>query len=142
MKKIFSVCVLGLTLLLTGCANAAPMEEDQPTVVADSATPEAPVEVEPTEEPLPQSVREGVYLHVIRSEYPFLVDIPDETLISFANSSCGALDNGATLMDIFDIIIEGTGTEEEKNAQAGMVGSGVAAFCPQHQYLFEDISNA
>ena len=53
--------------------------------------------------------------------------------IELAESMCGALDNGATLVEVFDILLDGPIFTPE---QAGtFAGSSIAVYCPEHESL-------
>lgn len=123
MNKIGTI-LAGIVLLfgMTACGGDEAAAPAQPTVTVTEA-PE--VDVEET------------FIEVVRDEYPELATIPDSDIIGIAQDACAMFDEGASAEDVFVVLIDTGASDEALEAMAFTIGAGTAAFCPEHEHLFD-----
>lgn len=128
MKKYTIAAGVGaLALLLAGCGQ--PSIDEPATYVApaedtyDTDTRGASDEVV------------GIYLSMMREDYPELVPIEDEILIGAGVGACEMFDEGLSLPTVLALSIDALG--ESSYLASAVVGYGAAAFCPEYSYQFE-----
>lgn len=152
MRRLLIV-VATVAVLSTGCSatvntakpvatpSASPSKADTPSATPSKATvtktvtvTQAPVVETPKPKPTPKpsptvspEVRAVLYLQLIRKHYPVLTGVNDKTLLTFAHQACSTLASGTSFTTLIGLAIK-------SNVPAGeagyMIGSGVAAFCP------------
>jgi hypothetical protein len=101
------------------------------TMLVACGQPVQEIEMSPTLPPetlTEISVRES-YLTTIRTEYPVLSDVDDESLVGLAENTCGLLDTGATVYDVFDVANE-SGMPPEMSGY--ITGAAISAYCPEY----------
>lgn len=129
MKKIgTTLASIVLVFGLGACTGGNEPQPAQPTVtVTEEAVPT------PSETPSEfGSEREDVFLSVVRENQPLLDSVPDAELVDLAKNACAMFDDGATIQDVFAVIINNTDNPDLQQAIAFVVGAGVPTFCPQH----------
>lgn len=91
-----------------------------------------------SEEPKSSSSKEPVvsmddqYIGLVRSETTTLGAVSDAALITLAEETCTALDDGATLLELVAIAMDEMNTETKSDDAIRTIGFGISAYCPQH----------
>ena len=70
-----------------------------------------------------------LYLETVRTEFSVLNDVSDQSLVDLAENTCGLLDTGGTVYDVFDIANE-SGMPPEMSGY--ITGAAIAAYCPEY----------
>lgn len=140
-KNIFGLVagiVLCFALVVSGCTKERIIVLPASTTTVKATTTTAEKVTTTTEEEI---AVEDLFLATIKSSSNIDLYFSDDQLIGLAKSSCEGFDSGLTKDDIIQVIFE-VGTEYGLTDQqmidlAGVVGAGVAAFCPYNSYLID-----
>ena len=132
MKKIvIGVSVVSLALLIAGCSSSAPTAAPEPIQQGNSL--QAPVPYDPpvySEE----DAGEKAFLSLVQSEFG---PVEDSTALALGNSVCSALESGASLLAVGQVIVD----NGFSSAQAGtLVGASIAGLCPEYEYLVNQLN--
>ena len=128
-KKItfFTVGMLFAAFLLAGCGTTA--EEPQPVVtktVTETPSPEPVVEM--TDE-------EMFLLNLQASDNPFVYGMDESAALDVAYSTCDLLDSGITVDEVVEsFATSGDFSIDQMGAAGYIMGSAIAALCPQHKW--------
>lgn len=125
MKKIaLGSAIVAVAFLIAGCSSTpAPTPAPQP---APQAQAPAPVPYDP---PVVSNndINEQAFLTLIQSEFG---SVDDATALRLGKAVCSALDSGAGLIQVGNIIIDNGFSASEAGT---LVGASVAAFCPEYE---------
>lgn len=80
-------------------------------------------------DPSPEISERDVYLETIQTEFPVLNGVDEQSLVDLAENTCGLLDTGGTVYDVFDIANE-SGMDPEMSGY--ITGAAIAAYCPEY----------
>lgn len=133
MKKIIVALVLGLALSVSACGNDDEQASAPVTVTATPETSEAPVTpdtpVAPPTTEAPSDDIDTLFLQVLRQNTDSWDNIPDDAVVSLAESMCGAWDEGSSFRDIASIFLKNGYSPEESGF---FIGAGTQAYCPEY----------
>lgn len=99
----------------------------------------------PTSEPTPTYIPEPeptystdeIYVSVIRQEYPYYASLySDSELVNIGKTGCQYFADGGTFEELAYYLVATIDAPEDAFGFMGFViGSGVAAYCPEYKYL-------
>lgn len=87
--------------------------------------------------PTPEVDVDTIYLKVVRDNDSSLVEVPDDTLLEFADHLCDYFDSGGTFAGATAM---GRSQGIPGRTTAILVGSATAAYCPKHESKFSSAS--
>lgn len=130
MKKLFAVA--GTALLVVGLASCSSNNSAVPT-----PDPTYTHEPAPTYTPEPTYTTDEIYVSVIRNEYPYYASLySDSELINIGKTGCQYFAEGGTFEELAYYLVASIDAPEDAFGFMGFViGSGVAAYCPEYKYL-------
>lgn len=132
MKRTI-VTLATVALVATGCAAEANDDAKGTDKAVTSAEP-ADVEDDPRDV-LTGGEIDDLYVGQLREDIPgATVGVSDDLLIEAGHTFCGGFDDGLTFYDMFKTGIDNGLTAEEIGV---MVGSAIAAYCPEHSDALE-----
>jgi PBP1b-binding outer membrane lipoprotein LpoB len=126
MKKSIIALALAGTFVLTGCSVTS-----TPTKAPTTKSAPAP-EPEPTASP---EQLDDLYMNSLAGADLRFKDAPESIRvesIEVAHSACEAFDRGVEFTQLYDVLVNGEADFESDTATV-IIGSAVAAYCPQHQ---------
>ena len=132
MKKIVvGISVVSLALLIAGCSSSTPTAAPAPAPQAQAPAP-APVDP-PVQEPA-QDAHVTAFLDLIQANFP---GVDNAAALRLGHSVCSALNAGASLTDVGQVIINNGFSASDAGT---LVGLSVGAFCPQYESDIEALS--
>lgn len=135
---------IGVAAIAGGADNGAentPATAARPTEAVDRPTTTRPATPEPSISD--EEIAELAYLSVAQST-PSFANTDDAALLGLGHELCGILDSGFSYSDAaMSVVSEGiaAGQGDQYFSDAGLImGSAVAAFCPQYQDQIDGLS--
>lgn len=145
----WAVGVVLVVLIVAGSIVLGNKQSEEPTpapavTVTETAQPEPTVtpKAAPTADGLtkqdrrPVAVSEADFLAFLREEYPVLMTVSDEEIMSFSDLTCDTLDEGATPEEVMYLALAGAESPEQASALGAITGGSVSNYCPEHYVAF------
>jgi len=131
MKKIaIGIITASLALFVAGCSSSTPTAAPAPAPQAQAPAP-APYDPPVYSE---KDAGEQAFLSLVQSEFG---PVGDATALALGNSVCSALESGASLLAVGQVIVD----NGFSSAQAGtLVGASIAGLCPEYEYLVNQLN--
>lgn len=92
---------------------------------------------------VPSYTDEELYLDAVNGTgNSYILNTSDSELLDYGWTICGLFDEGYTVYDIIDVVVENAYDEEEAGAWGSITGAAVIYLCPEFEYLIDDVGSS